>query len=365
MDRVWVQDPYGRLVSTVEGLNIPLGIAIDKDHRIYVGEQGKGRVTVFDQNWNTLYALGIGDGEFLLPNDIAIDSDTGEIYVSDSESHTVKVYSPKTGAFVRSFGGKGSGPGQFDFPTGVYVTPLGVGPGIEVYVADQNNDRIQVFDQNGNFLRCIGKSGSFSFSNKFGRIQGLTGDSQGRLYVADAFQGYVQVLDSFGLQVATIGSFGAGAGQLRTPMDVAIDPYNRLVVTAANSARIELYGIDVFTDPHIIAAVVDVKPDTVNLSRGKGLISTFIELPGYPLQQIDVTTITANGVPGDPASASIADYDGDGVSDLKIDFDQDLVFAGMADGDAPVLVSGDLITMEIFEGVDTVQLNTGKGGGKK
>jgi DNA-binding beta-propeller fold protein YncE len=247
MGEVTVLDPYGRLSALFGGFDVPVGIAVDQSGRIYVGEQGSGSVAVFDPQWNFLYFLGAGDGEFLLPNDIAIDAEYGWVYVVDSDAHLVKVYA-SDGAFLFAFGGKGTGPGQFGFPTGIYITPVGVSPSVEVYVADRRNDRIQVLDRDGIFQRCIG-GGGFSFQPKFGTLQGLTGDAQGRLYVADAFQGYVQVFDPFGRRVSTIGSFGEGAGQLRTPMDVALDPFNRLLVTSANNARVELYGIDAFTDP--------------------------------------------------------------------------------------------------------------------
>ncbi len=354
---VVVRDPYGRLASTVEGLNIPMGIAVNKDGRIYVGEQGNGRVTVFDKNWNPLYFLGAGAGEFLLPNDIAIDSDSGWIYVSDSDAHVIKVYAPADGAFLFSFGGKGPGPGQFDFPAGVYVRPVGVGPAVEVFVADQNNDRIQVLDRNGNFLRCIG-GGSFSFSRKFGRIQGLTGDSLGRLYVADAFQGYVQVLDASGYRLSTIGTFGEGPGQLRTPMDVAIDPHNRLIVSSANNSRVEQFGLDSFTDPLIISAVVNIRPDRIRRSTRRDFISAYIEIPDYRLDQVIPASITANGVPALPSSAVIGDYDRDGIPDLRVNFDAAALLATVPDGDVTILVSGKLISADAFEGSDTLRVRS-------
>lgn len=351
---VAVWNRYRQVVSTVEGLNGPMGIALDNSGKIYVGEQGNGRVAVFDRNWSTLYFLGRGNGEFLLPNDIAIDPASGWIYVSDSGAHTVNVYAAADGAFLFSFGGKGPGPGQFDFPAGVYVSPGG-----EVFVADQNNDRIQVLDRNGNFLRCIGGA-AFTFSKKFGRIQGLTGDSQGRLYVADAFQGYVQVLDSLGGRLSTIGSFGEGPGQLRTPIGVVIDPYNRLLVTSANNSRVEAYGLDSFTDPHVAAAVVDIRPDSIKRTNKKDSVSAYIEMAGYALEQVDVTTITANGVPALPSSAVIGDYDGDGIPDLKIDFDAASVLATVPDGNAVIAVDGQFRDGTPFEGSDTLRVMSGK-----
>ena len=56
--------------------------------------------------------------------------------------------------FVIAWGGKGSGPGQFNDPTGLAVA------GDEVFVADSRNGRVQVFDFNGNFKRQFGQPGN-------------------------------------------------------------------------------------------------------------------------------------------------------------------------------------------------------------
>lgn len=359
LGRVVVRDALGRLESMLEGLGAPIGIAVDRFEHIYVGEQARGRVAVYDQNWNFLHVLGRGDGEFLMPNDIAVDFETDDIFISDSDAHSVKVYSG-AGGFLRSFGAKGSGAGEFDSPAGIYVTPVGVSPTVEVYVADQNNDRVQVLDRNGNFLRCVGGKGS-SFSNRFGRVQGVTVDAQGKLYVADAFQGYVQVFDRFGLRLSIIGSFGKAGGQLRTPIDVAFDPYNRLFATSANNSRVEIYGIDAFSDPKMVAAVVDMRPDSVKRSKKKDFISSYIEMRASDLAQVDVASITANGVPALPGSDEIGDYDADGVPDLRIDFDQATLLGTVPDGDVEILVAGKFAGGDAFEGSDTLRVMAEKG----
>ena len=350
--QVFIRDQYGRMINVLEGFNLPLGIAVDNADRIYVGEQGRGGVTVFDQQWNRLNVFGQGDGEFLIPNDIAVDPQSGWIYVSDSGAHTIRVYAPD-GFLLSSFGGPGTGPGQFNFPAGLYISPIG-----ELFVADQNNDRIQVLDRYGNFLRCIGGSGGFAFSKKFGRIQGLTGDSQGRLYVADAFQGYVQVFDSLGYVLSTVGSFGQGPGQLRTPMGLAIDIHNRLFVGSANNARVEFFGLDSFSDPHIIPAVVDIQPDTLNRSANRDSITAYIELRDYPVDQIDPATITANGVPALASRTTIGDHDADGIPDLAVKFDAQTILAALPDGNPIIIVSGKFFTGNLFEGSDSVRVTS-------
>ncbi len=348
--QVFVRDQYGRLFSVMEGFNRPFGIAVDNNGKIYVGEQGRGSVAVFDQHWNLLNVFGEGDGEFLIPNDITIDPQSGSIYVSDSGAYTIKVYSAD-GNLISSFGGKGAGEGQFNFPAGLYMSPIG-----ELFVADQNNDRIQVFDRNGNFLRCIGGSGGFSFSRKFGGILGLTGDSRGRLYVADAFQGYVQVFDRLGYVLSTVGSFGQGPGQLRTPMGLAIDIHNRLFVASVNTARLEVFGLDSFSDPHIISAVVDIKPDTLNRSANREFITAYIEIRDQSLEQIDLTSITANGVAALPSPTTLGDYDANGIPDLMVKFDAQAVMAPLPDGEAIIVVSGKFLNGNAFEGSDSVRV---------
>jgi hypothetical protein len=241
--KVLVWNPEGALIDESPSLGSPSAIAISALGYIYVGEEYSGSVLVFDPEWNLQGKLGSGDNEFLIPNDISIDPASGDIYVSDSFAYEIRVYFP-SGAFRFSFGGYGTGDQQFIFPSAVHVTEAG-----EVLVAEQNIDKVKVFDLEGNFKRCFGSAYEPSFSRKFGRISGLTTDTLGRFYVADAFHGHVQVFDSQGVKLTTIGNFGNGPGELRTPIGLVIDPFSRLFVGSVNTGRLEFYGLDAFTDP--------------------------------------------------------------------------------------------------------------------
>ncbi len=240
---VVVFDAFGRKVDGRGGFAGPLGIAIDQQGSIYLAEEASGSVTVFDADWNPRYKLGVGDGEFLMPNHIAIDPDVdgGRVYVSDSRANLVKVY--VGGVLTNQFSGSGQGGGEFSFPAG-----LGVRTNGEVFVVDQNNDRCQVFDRAGAFSRSF-KLGATATS---GRAQAAFFDKAGRFYVADTFQGLVKVFDAAtGASLSTVGSFGSLPGQLASPGGLALDVANRLFVASANTRRVELFGLDSFFHLHV------------------------------------------------------------------------------------------------------------------
>lgn len=349
--RVVVRNRYGQLMEAIAGLGTPLAVTVDGAGNIYVADESSGNVWVYDRGWRLVRKLGDGDPEFALPNDIAIDAGTGRVYVSDGQAHTVRVYSP-AGALVQLLGGKGAGPGMLDFPSGVWVSPSG-----EIFVADQTNNRIQVFDRGGTLLRCFAvTSGRSMWGGRVGRIQGLTGDATGRLYVTDAFHGLVRVFDRWGGPVSTIGAFGERPGELQTPTGVAIDRYNRLFVTSSNNARVEVFGLDAFTDPHAVQAIVQIRPGTLNRHMRHTPIRAVIELPGHPLDDIRVETITANGVPAVPTSGRIDNYDDDPALELRVAFDAEPLLATLADGEGLVLVTGSLRDGTEFEGTHTVRV---------
>ena len=74
MQRAATAGEGGRFTGALAVGVKPLGIAVDAAGRIYLGDEATGSVSVFDEQWGFLYKLGAGDGEFQMPNHIAIDS---------------------------------------------------------------------------------------------------------------------------------------------------------------------------------------------------------------------------------------------------------------------------------------------------
>ncbi|MBV8843341.1 MAG: 6-bladed beta-propeller [Bryobacterales bacterium] len=121
---------------------------------------------------------GNGPDTFDRPTGVAI-APNGDIFVSDGHapnqhnSGRVVKFS-KEGRFIKSWGRKGSAPGDFDEPHDIFVG----GSQARVYVADRKNNRIQVFDQNGNFIAAW---------TQFGQPSSVFVGKDDTIYVGAAF----------------------------------------------------------------------------------------------------------------------------------------------------------------------------------
>lgn len=114
---------------------------------------------------------------------------------------------------VKTWGEKGTGPGQFNEPTGIAVSDD------EVFVSDSRNKRIQVFDFEGNFKRMIGNSDQLTA--QLARPMNLTIVNK-KLYVADYFNDQINVYALNGIYQRSIGESGSNDGQFDAPSGVAV-----------------------------------------------------------------------------------------------------------------------------------------------
>lgn len=362
---VLVRGADGRVLTVGEELGNPASVAVVADgNRIYVGDGIDGRVTAYGPDWLPLFDLGQGNGELAFPSDIALDPATENVWVTDSFEHRIEVYDP-AGVWLFGFGGRGSANGQFQSPKGIHVDATAD----EVLVVDQLNGRVQVFDRNGNFKSCLGVKGSGD--GRLNMPQGIWSDDLGRIYVSDAFEGWVHVFDRQGATVAFLGAvrdLGVGPGRLTTPTDLAIDPSGRLFVSSSTTAGVEMFGLDNYADPELfVPAEVALDPDLLDPLSPGATIAAVIEVPGYRIDLVEPDSVSANGVAAQAGSAIIGDADADHVPDLSVTFDGSAVAVTLPPEGGTVRVSGQIGSLEL-EGFDHLDLvaapgNDGDGDG--
>jgi DNA-binding beta-propeller fold protein YncE len=185
----------------------PHGIHVDRDGNVWVtdGQDNKPRrargapadsplppppaklighqVFKFSPEGKLLMSLGAAGGGtgaegFFQPNDI-ITAANGHIYVAEGhggDNARIVVFD-RTGKYLKEFGKKGTGPGEFDQPHGLAFDSKG-----RLFVADRSNNRIQILDPDGRFIEEW---------HQFSRPSGIYIDKRDMIYVADSESGSV------------------------------------------------------------------------------------------------------------------------------------------------------------------------------
>lgn len=121
-------------------------ILVDDSGNLYLLSEERGKIYVYSAQEKFLFSIGAkggSSGKMSRPRGFAIDKERGYIYVADYMRHTILVFNLRSGRFIFEFGGRGFGPGWFNFPTSVAVDRRG-----NVIIADLFNRRIQVLDVN-------------------------------------------------------------------------------------------------------------------------------------------------------------------------------------------------------------------------
>jgi len=172
--------------------NLPYGLDVDEQGRIYTADYETNRVRVFNPDGQLILQLP-GDGHeafsFTNPGDVAVDDNRGFLYVTDftmgqllkfelafEDAGSARV------SFLQAIGSYGREPGQFAFPQNLAIDES-TGT---VYVGDLANRRVQAFDVHGKYLASYAPEGVTDW-----QVLGLAAGSHGTIYAGDALNNTV------------------------------------------------------------------------------------------------------------------------------------------------------------------------------
>lgn len=159
------------------------GLAIDDDDRLFVSDGKMHRVMIFNKKHEVEGQITEGLED---PVGLAIDTANRFLYVVDTQQDQVIVYDADTLKLLRRIGTGGknhflTSPGDFGAPQGVALDQDG-----NVYVTDTLNNRVEIFDADGNFISLFGKHGDGP--GCFARPKGIAVDGDGHIWVADEME---------------------------------------------------------------------------------------------------------------------------------------------------------------------------------
>jgi DNA-binding beta-propeller fold protein YncE len=253
LDPILAFDRAGTLIRSFgAGMFVfPHGLGLDRDGNVYVtdadGKGGKGHIVVkFSPEGKVLMTLGkpgvagAGMDVFNRPTDVAIAAN-GDIFVADGhagDSNARVMKFSKDGKFIKTWGKKGSAQGDFSEPHSIALDSQG-----RVFVADRgDNNRIEIFDADGNFI---------AEWKHLGRPSGVYIDVNDNLYVGDTLpqgkrasgkkDGIWVASAKDGKVIAFIPDIGVTKDTSDAPEGVAADAQGNVYAAQTNSRNMRKY----------------------------------------------------------------------------------------------------------------------------
>jgi len=223
----------------------------DPERHVWLVDDGAHAVYKFTPDGELVQTIGTpkvpGDGERHFNRPTMIDwLPSGEFFVSDGYTNTRVVKFDADGNYLLEWGTPGD-PTTEDDPPGAFNTVHGVAidDNREVYVVDRANRRIQVFDENGNFLRMWKTSFAYSI---------FISDDQ-HVWTGDGQTNKLYKYDRNGKLLWSFGTFGTRPGGMWGPHQLSVDSESNLYIADVHVGRVQKFEPKAGVNPYLLVGV--------------------------------------------------------------------------------------------------------------
>lgn len=225
-------------------------------------------------------------GHFHDAKGISVDP-SGSVYIADTGDNLLLRFN-SSGDSTGEVGGYGNGEYQFDMPYDVCATN-----GVEIYVADYNNNRVERFDRTLANVATLETNQSNDDSKRFGYPSGVAISRLGDLFICDDENVRVMKVNTFSTVERTFGGYGEGAGTLTMPQQVSIGPNDDVFVS--DKGRVAVY--DNFGN-YLRSIGAGMLQNPTGIGIGSGMIGVcdsdtlyFFKLDGAPVAKFSANDI--------------------------------------------------------------------------
>jgi len=176
----------------------------------------------------------IGTAKLSQPLGMDIDPD-GNIYLADTGNNRI-LKCNRRGELLREAGGFGFDKQQFDRPVDVWA-----GNGLDVFVVDYNNQRLERYDKDLNYIASHYSDEVQQESLQFGYPAAVGFSANGEIFLTDHEFNRVLRIDSFGKPKSSFGDFNWGEGRLARPAKILIEANRKIFVSDSTADEIVEY----------------------------------------------------------------------------------------------------------------------------
>lgn len=179
---------------------------------------------------------GAKPGLLNTPHAIAISKEN-KVYIADTGNNRIQIFD-SNGKFIKSIGGFGFKNDQFDAPRDIWLKGL-----INIYIADYNNQRLQRYDRNMNFISTLINNEAEETDFQFYEIASCATSSQNELFIIDHDAYKIVKFNREGTPLLAFGQFESGLGALQQPEQLDIVEGDRLVVTDSEAKTVFIFDL--------------------------------------------------------------------------------------------------------------------------